>query len=158
MREFMPAEMGAATSFAIVALIIVGIIGIPLVIADVVVDKQESKSKITDDLIRNLRNCVYEDEIELSYDSLYAIRDIYLPSLSQADYEYICKEYIEPLKYSLDFSYSFKTLKAANDFRNSETKALFNKFELKLINMYYENKKAEELFDEELLKSYKNLT
>jgi hypothetical protein len=154
----MPAEMGAATSFAIVALIIVGIIRIPLAIAEAVVDEQESKSKITDDLMRDLWDCIYEDKIKLSYDSLYAISDIYLPSLSQADYEYICKEYVEPLKYSLDFSYSFKTLKATNDFRNSETKALFNKFELKLINMYYKNKEAEELFDEELLKSYKNLT
>lgn len=118
--------------------------------------KRENKSLIRiENFISKLLQCVYEGCIEIRYEDLYRIEKIYLPHICKEDLKFLYLSYVKQIEDSLDFSYTFKTLKAGNDFRNSETRKLYYTFEKKVHEMYEQSILYDDLFDEELLKRYK---
>lgn len=118
--------------------------------------KRENKSLIRiENFISKLLQCVFDGNIEIRYEDLYKIKEDYLPYLRKDELKFLYKNYVKPIENSLNFSHTFKTLKAGNDFRNSETRKLYYTFEKKVHEMYEQSILYDDLFDEELLKRYK---
>lgn len=118
--------------------------------------KRENKSLMRiENCISRLLKCVYEGYIEIPYEDLYRIEKIYLPHICKEEFKFLYLIYVKQIEDSLDFSYTFKTLKAGNDFRNSETRKLYYTFEERAHELYKQSILYDDLFDEELLKKYK---